>query len=396
MPGSIEKRGTNTYRLVVSAGRGVDGKRKKLSKTIKIEGKTEAEMKKKAEKELAKFIAEVENENFIEPSKLTMKAFTEMWLKDYAKPKLAPKTVHEYEGLLNKRIIPAMGHLKLSSIKPMHLVSFFSNLQEDGMREDGKEGKLSNNTILHYYRLLSVLFNTALKWELIQSTPMKNIDKPKKPKNEGDFYNESEINTLIEKINNEPIKCQVAILLALVGGLRAGETTGLKWEHVNFKSNEISIVETTQYVANVGVFKKEPKNNTSWRTISLPPTMMETLKFLKKKQKNDKKKCGKKLWIDSNYVLTQWNGKPVHPDTPAKWFYKIIKKYSLRKITFHELRHTSATLLIAQGENVKTLSQRLGHAETSTTMNIYAHALKSADKSAAIKLENLIFKKAQD
>jgi integrase len=395
MPGSIEKRGPNTFRLVVSAGRGPDGKRKKISKTIKVEGKTDAELKKKAEKELAKLIAEVEKDDYVGPSKLTLKSFAELWLKDYAKPKLAPKTIHEYIGLLEKRIIPAMGHLKISAIKPMHLVSFFSNLQEDGMREDGKKGKLSSNTILHYFALLNKIFNTAVKWQLIQNNPMHNVDKPKLSGHEGDFYNEDEVNLLIEKLANESIQRQVAILLPITGGLRSGEVTGLKWEHVDSDNNEIYIIETTQYIPKQGTFEKQPKNKTSKRIVSLPPSMMELLQLLKNNQDVDKENCGEDLWIDSGYVLTQWNGERINPQTPGKWFDKIIQKYGLRKITYHELRHTSATLLIDQGENVKTLSQRLGHAETSTTMNIYAHALKTADKSAANKLENLIFKKSQ-
>ena len=97
--------------------------------------------------------------------------------------------------------------------------------------------------------------------------------------------------------------------------------------------------------------------------------------------------------FQDNYIYTQWNGIPINPQTPGKWFDKIVNKYDLRIISFHELRHTSATLLISQGENIRALSNRLGHAETSTTMNIYAHSLKSADKFAASKLENLMFNK---
>lgn len=395
MPGSIEKRGPNTFRLVVSAGRKADGTRKKMYKTVNVEGKTEAEIKKKSEKELAKFIAEVEKDDYIEPSKFTLQDFAEMWIKDYAKPKLAPKTIYRYEQLLNSRINPTMGHLKISTIKPMHLVKFFSNLQEDGIREDKREGKLSNTTLLHYYRLMSVMFNTAVKWQIISNNPIQYVEAPKRNNEEGDFYNEDEVNLLMNVLLKEKLNRQIAILLALVGGLRVGEITGLKWKNVHFETNEIFIEEATQYIPKIGTFKKEPKNKSSNRIVSLPKTMIETLKWLKKKQKNDKKKCGKRLWIDSGYVLIQWNGERIHPDTPGKWFDKIIKKYKLRKITFHELRHTSATLLIANGENVSALSKRLGHSRTSTTMDIYAHALKSSDKSAADKLENIIFKKSQ-
>lgn len=391
MPGSIEKRGENTFRLVVSAGRGLDGKRKKYTKTIIVDGKTNADINKKAEKELSKFVVEVEKEDYIDPSKFTLTAFTEMWLKNYAKPKLALKTSFEYEQLLEKRILPAMGHMKISNIKPMHLVTFFNNLQEDGMRGDKKKGRLSNNTLLHYYRLLSVMFNTAVKWQFISSNPIKNVDPPKIENTEGRYYDEKEATLLIEKLQCENIDRQVAILLALTGGLRVGEVTGLKWDNINFDDNEIFIIKTTQYIPKAGVFEKETKNRTSKRLISIPKSVMDLVKILQIDQNYKKDSCGD-LWNQTDYIFTQWNGIPINPQTPGKWFDKIVKKNNLRKISFHELRHTSATLLISQGENVRALSSRLGHAETSTTMNIYAHALKSADKSAANKLENLMFK----
>lgn len=392
MAGSIEKRNGNSYRLVVSAGRGLDGKRKKYTKTITIDGKTETEINKKADKELSKFIVEVEKDDYTEPSKLTFEAFSAMWLKNYAKPNLALKTSYEYEKLLEKRIIPAIGHLKISNIKPLQLVNFFNNLQEDGMREDRKKGKLSNNTLLHYYRLLSVMLNTALKWQLISSNPVRNVDPPKLEDKEGKSYDEAEVLLLIEKLQHENLDRQVAILLALAGGLRTGEVTGLKWENINFDENEIYILKTTQYIPKTTVFEKQPKNKTSKRLISIPSSVMDLVKILQTDQNYKRESCGD-LWHSTDYIFTAWNGNPIHPQTPGKWFDKIIKKYNLRKITYHQLRHTSATLLINEGENVKTLSSRLGHAETSTTMNIYVHALKSADKSAANKLENLMFKK---
>ena len=141
MPGSIEKRGENSYRLIVSAGTGPGGRRKKYTKTIRTDSD------RKAEKELAKFVAEIESNTYVEPSKITLQSFSERWLKDYAENNLATKTIYEYKRLLDLRILPAMGHLKLSKIKPIHLVEFYSNLQEEGMRMDGKKGTLSNSTI---------------------------------------------------------------------------------------------------------------------------------------------------------------------------------------------------------------------------------------------------------
>ncbi|MGB9780602.1 tyrosine-type recombinase/integrase [Caldanaerobacter sp.] len=392
MPGSIEKRGENSYRLVVSAGYGPDGKRKKYTKTIKVHGKTEAARLKEAEKELAKFIAEIEGNTFIEPSRLTFKAFVEKWLKEYAEDNLAPKTLHRYKEMLEKRIIPALGHLKLNKIKPVHILEFLNMLKEDGARLDGKEGGLSPQTIKHHYRLIHAIFEDAVKWQLISSNPASNIEPPKVPKKEAGYYNEEEVKKLIKALENEKLKYKVAVMVTLAAGLRIGELMGLKWEHVDFENNTIKIEQANQYLPGEGTFTKDPKTETSKRLIAMPKEIMDLLREYKKEQNIERLKKGS-MWIDTGYVFTQWNGQPMYPYTFTKWFPKFLEKHGLRRITFHQLRHTSATLLINAGENVRTVSARLGHSNASTTMNIYAHALKSADRNAADKIANYLFEK---
>lgn len=393
MAGSIEKRGENTYRLVISGGRTGDGKRKKYTKTIKVEGKTDAEKKRKCEKELAKFIAEVENNSFIEPAKLTLKAFSEKWIKDYAEKNLAPKTVFEYKKLLDSRIIPALGHLKLDKLKPVHFIEFYNNLQEDGIREDGKAGGLSANTIRHYHRLLHDILQSAVKWQLISSNPVSNVDAPKIKKVEAGYYNEEEVQQLmieLDTTSKEEFKYKVAIILTLASGLRLGELTGLKWDNIDFDTNTINIVHSSQYLPTKGTFLKETKNYTSKRTLTIPKPVIDLLSKHKVNEKEKRLSCGS-LWVNTGFVFTQWNGKPMYPSTPSRWFRKFLEEHNLRHITFHQLRHTSATLLINENVNIREVSKRLGHSNTSTTLNIYTHALQSADKVAADKLSNIMF-----
>ncbi|WP_434642663.1 tyrosine-type recombinase/integrase [Thermoanaerobacterium thermosaccharolyticum] len=390
MPGSIEKRGENSYRLIVSGGYGPDGKRKRYTKTIKVEGKTESAKLKEAKKELAKFIAEIEGNTFIEPSKLTFKAFVEKWLEEYAKDNLAPKTLYRYKEMLDKRILPALGHLKLNKIKPIHILEFLNMLKEDDIRLDGKKGGLSAQTIKHHYRLIHSMLEDAVKWQLIPSNPASNIDPPKVNKYEAGYYNEEEVKELVKALEGEKMKYKVAVMVTLAAGLRLGELMGLKWDHINFDNNTIEIVQANQYLPGKGLFTKDPKTETSKRLITMPKEVMDLLKNYKKEQNIEKLKKGS-LWTDTGYIFTQWNGKPMYPYTFSEWFPKFLKKHGLRHITFHQLRHTSATLLINAGENIRAISARLGHSNTSTTMNIYAHALKSADKDAADKIANYLF-----
>lgn len=391
MAGSIEKRGENTYRLIVSGGYGPGGKRVQYKKTVHCNSDY------KANKELAKFVAKVESNNFIAPTKLTFKAFSDKWLEDYAIPKLAPKTTYEYTKLLTSRILPAIGHMKLNKIKPVHILEFYSNLQEDGMRNDKeksiKENKkrLSNNTIVHYHRLLHLMFQTAVKWQLIDLNPISSVEPPKVEKLEAGYYDENEVKELIMALKCEDLKYKAAILLTLSTGVRLGELAGLTWEHIDTANNSIEIVQSSQYIPDKGIFKKCPKNKTSIREVAIPPEVSHLLNEYKIEQNKEQLKCGDK-WHDTGYLFTQWNGLPMYPYTISKWFSKFLKRNNLRHITFHQLRHTSATLLINAGENIEEVSKRLGHSNTSTTLNIYAHALKSADKDAAEKMSNILFK----
>ncbi len=138
MTGSLEKRGKNSWRLVVSGGYDSNGKRLKHTRTITTNSKTEAGARKEAEKELAKFITGVESGQVVTTSKIKFSAFVERWMNDYAVKNLEPKTYARYKAMLDSRILPFFGHLRLEQIKPIHLIDFYNNLQENGIRLDKK------------------------------------------------------------------------------------------------------------------------------------------------------------------------------------------------------------------------------------------------------------------
>lgn len=383
MAGSIEKRGKDKYRLTVSIGSGEN--RKRYRRTVECKTKTQAE------KELAKFVAEIEGDNFIEPSKVTFEAFTKKWLKNYTRD-LAPKTAYNYERYLITQILPFFGKMKLSDIKPVHLLEFYNYLRDDYKKKDGTP--LSTNTIYKYHKLLKLMFKTAVNWELISSNPADKVNPPKYKKPKTDFYNEEEIKQLLIALQGEPTKYVAAVMVTMAGGFRLGELMGLRWEDIDFKNNIISINQSSQYLPEKGTFTKDPKNDSSIRKVSMPKSAMDTLKRHETDEKKKMLALGE-LWeggdFEANFIFTQKNGKQMHPDTPSKWFAKFIKRKGLKKITFHQLRHTSATMLINSGINIKALSARLGHSDTSTTLNIYSHQLKSVDKIAAEKMEKIMF-----
>lgn len=383
MAGSIEKRGEGRYRLTYSAGTGPGGKRLRYRKTISAKNDREAE------KELAKFVAEIEKGQYLEPSKLTLEDFSKRWLRDYAEVNLAPKTIARYKGMLDHHILPAMGHMKMPDIKPLHIIEFENMLREDGARRDGKKGGLSDSTILKYHRLLSSMLNDAVHWQVIKSNPVARVKPPKADKPDIAYYNEEQTAAMLKALEQEPIKYRALVELALATGLRKGELMGLEWQDIDFSAGTLTVERASQYLPEKGVFTKKPKNVSSGRIISLPASTLSLLKRHKVEQNKERLKVGD-LWQQSDRLFTTWDGKPMHPDTPYSWFREFQDKHGLPHISFHALRHTSATLLINEGLNVKALSARLGHAETSTTMNIYAKALQSADRAAADMMDGIL------
>ncbi|MBC7342773.1 MAG: site-specific integrase [Clostridia bacterium] len=381
MAGSLEKRGKDSWRLIVSCGMGPDGKQVKKTKTVKAASRREAE------KLLAEFVTEVQKGLYVAPSKLTFKDFAERWVRDYGEVNLAPKTLHRYKQIL-ARAVEAMGHLKMEKIKPLHLVEFYKNLQEDGVREDGKTGALSEATILYHHRVLNKLFNDAVGWEIIPSNPASKVKPPKAKKKQAACYDEKQTAALLTALDSEPLQYKTIVILALATGLRRGELMGLEWQDVDFENGTIEVRQASQYVPGIGTFTKEPKNETSKRVIAVPRSVMALLKQYKAQQTEERLKVGD-LWQGSNRLFTTWDGKPMFPDTISKWFPQFLRRHNLPHITFHGLRHTSATLLIAEGVNLKNVSRRLGHSSISTTGDIYAHALRSADQEAAAKLDKL-------
>lgn len=464
---NIKHVGENKYQITVSNGVDSYGKRLREYKTIEFDTKlTPKQLEKELQKQALLFEEEVKNGLYLDGNKITFAKFVERWETDYASKQLAPKTYFRYKGLL-KRIIPAIGHITIADLQPVHLLRFYSNLAENGIREDASykantealeqvmnelgltveelakavgisprtvetilEGKptkfshriceclniklndvfistkekttLCNRTIMHHHRLICSILNVAVQWQVIVSNPAARVKPPKvEPQAEARHFEESEVEKMLELLENEPIKYKAMIYITLFTGCRLGELSGLEWDDINIDQGMIRIKQAGQYIPGVGSFIKEPKNEGSKRIISLPPMVVSVLKEYKAWQSEQRLKLGE-LW-DLNkqheddepryFVFTQWNGKPIYPTTPSNWFRKFLNRNDLPYVNFHGLRHTSASILIGENVDIQTIAKRLGHTKPTTTTSIYSHFLKKPDEEAAQKFENLFNKK---
>lgn len=442
------KNGKVSYLIRVSAGYGVDGKQRKQSMTwTPPEGMTPKKIEKQLQIEALHF-EEAVNAGLSQDGSMKFTAFAEKWFTEYARKQLKAKTLYGYEALL-PRINQGIGHIKLKDLKTGHLNTFYSNLQEEGMRRDtkckakvdlreilknrkltvatlsevsgiypttlrraisgenvniktaaaiakalevsrtdlfediAKRDTLNANTIRNYHCLISGILSKAVKWGFIPFNPANNAELPKLERKEAAHLDEAEARRLLQMLRNEPIKYRAAITFDLLSGLRRGELLGLRWFDVDFENETITIVQTSNYTKNKGVYADTPKTRTSSRPLKLSRSAFLILRKYQEWQDKQRELCGDK-WKDTDKrVFTNDEGAPIHPDAFSKWFRDFADKCGFTGIHIHSLRHTYASLMISEGTPLVVVSRRLGHAQVSTTANIYAHVIQSADEKAA-------------
>lgn len=392
MAGSIEKRGKNSYRLICTNGYDLEGNIIRHTKTIHG-------TKKDAEVELAKFVTDVQNGFVINGKSLKFSEFTEIWKRDYGSKELAPSTYKRYCRMLETRILPYFGHFYINKIRPIDIMQFYDLLERDTqlVRKKNNNGKktlkpLSGKTILEHHRLLRAMLHKAVYWQMIVTNPAERVQPPKAKKPKRRSYDDEQTKILLENLEQLPIedtKYKVAIILTIFTGVRLGELMGLEWQDVDFKNGIICINRSSQYLSDMGVFTKVPKTESSIREIAIPEFIISLLEEYKLWYEEQKSLYGE-LWTNSNRLFVQADGKPMHPSTISKWFVKYVSTIGLPVINFHGLRHTNASLLVAQNIDIAIISARLGHAQVSTTLNFYVHPLLSHNKKAGYALENLL------
>ena len=167
--------------------------------------------------------------------------------------------------------------------------------------------------------------------------------------------------------------------------------TGLTWEDINFETSQISINKQRHYIVGYGTIKDKPKTDAGVRVVTVSQTVLNLLKQYRNQQLQQRLKLGT-AWKNEPYVFVLEDGTAINPNLPYKWFIKFLERHNLPKITFHQLRHTNASIMIASGEDVVTVSGRLGHADKNITLNTYSHIIKSKEKQVASKMDEFYTK----
>lgn len=448
---SIKRRG-NSYLFRCYDGYDQNGKQIERTMTWKIPaGMSDKKAEKEAQHEAALFEERVRTGQTAE-RKIKFADFSDKWFSDYAEVQLRPKTVARYRGLM-ERINPAIGHIYLDRLRPTHLTAFYKDLSKvqkvssytvnmdlkaflkaqkvtqtklaadaqvctgtiksilsgncataetakkiaDALGIDmnklfkpsGEPETLSGQTILHYHRLISVILQTAVEWQYIPANPAERVKPPKASKQEAEFLDDKQAIHLLELMQDQPIYYRTAVAVLLFTGMRRGELLGLQWNDIDFGNQTINIQRSLQYLPDRGVFVDETKNKSSNRVIKVPATAIDSLKSYRTWQRLLFMRIGQS-WSEGSQVFVTQNGEPMHPDTLTSWFGSFIKTTDLPQIHIHSLRHTNATLQIANGVSVTTVAGNLGHSNANTTTKVYAHAIQSAAAASAEMMDNLL------
>lgn len=260
-------------------------------------------------------------------------------------------------------------------------------------RPSNAKTSLSDMTILHHHRLISAILNSAVKEDhLLAVSPTSQMRPPKVEDREITFLEQDDCLLLMELLEKESIKYRTFYLLALFSGMRRSELIGLTWADVDWEHNVIYVKRSTVIIDKSELVTKNPKTSKSRRAIYLDPPVMEMLKEYQAWQDSEKEIWADQ-WIDSDRLFTKRNGSIMSPDTASQWFRKFLKRQeNLPSATLHSLRHSNATIRIASGVDIATVSASLGHSKVTTTVNIYTHALQAAEAAAAATLGKALSK----
>ena len=385
---TIRKR-NNSYQIAVSCGYDMNGRQICRYRTYNPEpGMTAKQIKKEVERQAVLFEEECRSGKAASDGKMKLGEFIPIYLEN-KKNELSPVCYEKYCRVVELCIIPALGHMKLKDIKPIHVQRFVNALQERDTHLDGRKGKLSPGTVRRYYTVIQSIMHSAYKLELIGTNPTDSdrITLPKLEEEKTDIFTDEDLTALFTALAGEPLQYQVLVHLALNTSCRRGELVGLKWSDIDFKAGIITISRSNYKLTGDAEIKSNPTKTGKSRKVMIPPYCMDMLRRYKAAQAAERLALGD-YWKGSNWIFTQADGKPMYPTTPTQWFNRFLKRHGLPHRKFHALRHTSATLLLSNGTNIKNVAARLGHSQLKTT-NRYVHAVEQAEREAADTFEKL-------
>ena len=380
--GSIYER-KGIYYAIVSYY--VDGRRKQKSVSTGLPVKGNKRRALEFLENLKRTYETKESMENMDGSRLLMTDYMDEWLK-IVKPLVERATYKSYDNMVSARIRPHFEKLNLllTEVEPKHIKMLYDEILEQGY---------TTNTVIHYHAVLHQALAYAVKNDYILSNPADRVKRPKKNKHISSFYTKEEILTLLDIAKDDPI--YIPIVLSAYYGFRRSETLGMRWSAIDFENKTITVnhkvTELTENAKTIVYAEDKLKTKSSYRTLPLIPVVEEKLLEHKAKLERNQKLFGNsycKEYID--YVCVDEMGKLFRPNFVSDHFGWLLKKYGLKKLTFKELRHSCASMLVAEGIPMKSIQEWLGHSNFSTTADIYSHIDYHAKQQSAAAIGNAL------
>lgn len=312
----------------------------------------------------------------------TVASFLDDWLVSL-KPTVAFRTYQKYESVVRLHLKPALGSRRLTKLEPVDLQRLYAERLSAGQ---------SPRSVVHIHRVLSSALSQAAKWDLVVRNVATLVTPPRVPRKPVETLTKEEAAMLFEVARGH--RLEALFVVAITTGMREGELLGLRWGDVDLGRRTLHVQGALQRTED-GTFQvTEPKTAASLRRISLSGLATDALRRHRSRQNEERLSMGTG-WRDEDLVFASTVGGPINPTNMYRRAFKpLLKAAGLRQIRFHDLRHTCATLLLADGVNVKVVSELLGHSDITVTLNTYAHVLPTIQQQATDAFDAMLAAKA--
>ncbi|MGI8546484.1 MAG: tyrosine-type recombinase/integrase [Gemmatimonadaceae bacterium] len=353
------------------------GKRRQRSKVVKT--------KKEADRLLAEWLVEIERGIAVDGAKMTVGEYLKYWLETYVKHNTRATTYRGYEVCVRVHLKPVLGSIPLQKLTAAHLQAYYQKAIQQAPA-NGRKGTLSPRTVRLTHSVIREALQHALEWNMVARNVADATKPPRAVRPKVEVWNAEEAQRFLAVAENDgysPIW-----LVALTTGMRQGELCALRWEDIDFKRGVLHIRHTLMTVKGEQALR-EPKTRSGRRTITLSPVCLAALADHRDRQRFQRTNADE--WHDRDAVFSASNGEWTDHGNLTRSYNALVRRADVKRIPFHGLRHTHATLLLKEGVNVKVVSERLGHANISITLDTYAHVLPSMQQQAADGIDAALF-----
>lgn len=327
----------------------------------------------------AEWTAEIERGTALDPNKITVTELLTAWLKT-KRGEITGQSIRDYEVIIRKHIIPALGDIRAQGLTAARVQSQYATWADAGM---------SSRMVRGCHMRLSQALKQAVRFGIVSSNICDSVSPPRLGKTKADTWNQYEAATFLEASALEWLHPLWHLLL--LEGMRRGEALGLRWRDVNFARGTAHIVQTVAPdKSNRGraMIQDRTKTNAGARSVRLTSRTLDALKQHRAKQVE--RRLASQDWQENDLIVCTSTGTPINPNNVSRSFNALIRDSGLRRIRVHDLRHTSATLLLLAGTPAKIVSERLGHATIAITLDLYSHVLPDMQADAASAMDNIL------